>query len=213
MKKRLGAVGVFAVILTGCGSGETVSEVPVDTSVQEQAMEEQVMMEKEVADKAMMESEEKMAEASTTTVVDGVIGSPDHTTLVAAVKAADLVDTLSGAGPFTVFAPVNSAFEKLPEGTVETLLKPESKSDLAGILTYHVVASKAMSGDVVKMITDGGGSATVPTVQGGHLTLQLDGEQVTVTDENGGVATVTAVDLEHANGVIHVIDSVLLPAA
>jgi uncharacterized surface protein with fasciclin (FAS1) repeats len=138
-------------------------------------------------------------------------GSKDHTTLVAAVKAAGLVETLQGEGPFTVFAPVNPAFDALPAGTLDSLLMPENKDQLVGILTYHVVPTKAMSADVVKMITDGGGSATVNTVAGGTLTLKTSGGKVTVTDESGNVATVTAADLEASNGVIHVIDKVLLP--
>lgn len=168
----------------------------------------------EMAKDAMDKADDMVdAVAPTTNIVEAAIASPDHTTLVAAVTAAGLVDTLSGPGPFTVFAPVDSAFEALPAGTVETLLLPENKADLAAILTYHVVPAKAMSTDVVAMITEGGGSAEVTTVQGGVLTLKAEGESVTVTDESGNVATVTAVDLEQSNGVIHVIDTVLLPAS
>jgi uncharacterized surface protein with fasciclin (FAS1) repeats len=145
------------------------------------------------------------------TVVDVAIGSKDHTTLVAAVTAAGLVDTLKGAGPFTVFAPVNAAFEALPAGTVDTLLKPESKDQLTKILTCHVVPAQALAADVAKMIADGSGMAKVKTVGGCELTAKLDGDKVTITDETGGVANVTAADLKGSNGVIHVIDKVLMP--
>ncbi len=144
-------------------------------------------------------------------VVDIAIGSPAHTTLVAAVKAADLVSVLKGSGPFTVFAPTNDAFGKLPAGTVETLLKPENKSQLSAVLTYHVVAGNIASKDVVEAIKKGNGKAVVTTVQGQALTLSLDGSKVKVTDANGNSAYVTAVDLKGSNGVVHVIDAVLLP--
>lgn len=145
------------------------------------------------------------------TIVDIAVGSEDHTTLVAAVTAADLVAVLQGAGPFTVFAPVNAAFAKLPEGTVTTLLKAENKAALAKILTYHVVAGNLDAAAVVKAITDGGGKVEVTTVSGGKLTVSLKDGKVILTDENGGVATVLVTDLKADNGVIHVIDSVVLP--
>lgn len=145
-------------------------------------------------------------------IVDNAVNSADHTTLVAAVQAADLVETLQGAGPFTVFAPTNAAFEALPEGTVETLLQPENKDQLATVLTCHVVAAEAMSDAVAQMIADGGGSAAVETVGGCTLQAQMDGDNITLTDETGGVATVTIADVRQSNGVIHVIDKVLLPA-
>ena len=144
-------------------------------------------------------------------IVENAVNSKDHTTLVAAVKAAGLVETLEGPGPFTVFAPVNAAFEALPAGTVDTLLKPEMKADLTKVLTCHVVAAKAMSADVMKMVMDDGGAHKVKTVGGCELTLKADGGKVTVTDENGNVANVTIADVEQSNGVIHVIDKVLLP--
>jgi len=145
------------------------------------------------------------------TIVDIAVGSKDHTTLVAAVTAADLVAVLQGAGPFTVFAPVNAAFGKLPEGTVTTLLKVENKAALAKVLTYHVVAGNLDAATVVKAITDGGGKVEVTTVSGGKLTVSLKDGKVILTDENGGVATVLVTDLKADNGVIHVIDSVVLP--
>jgi uncharacterized surface protein with fasciclin (FAS1) repeats len=144
-------------------------------------------------------------------VVDIAIGSPAHTTLVAAVKAADLVGTLKSKGPFTVFAPTNDAFAKLPAGTVETLLKPENKSKLAGILTYHVVAGNLMASDVVAAIKKGNGKAEVTTVNGQKLTISMMGDKVMITDANGNSAHVSAADLKGTNGVVHVIDSVLLP--
>jgi uncharacterized surface protein with fasciclin (FAS1) repeats len=145
------------------------------------------------------------------TVVENALESADHTTLVAAVQAAGLVETLSGAGPFTVFAPTNDAFAALPAGTVEGLLTPESKDALTKILTCHVVGAQALAADVAKMIADGGGTAMVDTVGGCKLTAALDGDMVKITDEAGGVATVVAADIMGSNGVIHVIDAVLLP--
>jgi uncharacterized surface protein with fasciclin (FAS1) repeats len=145
------------------------------------------------------------------TVADVAIGSKDHTTLVAAVQAAGLVDTLKGAGPFTVFAPTNDAFAALPAGTVDTLLKPESKDQLTKILTCHVVPAAAMAADVAKMIADGSGMAKIMTVGGCELTAKVEGDKVMIMDEAGGMATVTAADLKGSNGVVHVIDKVLLP--
>ncbi|MBZ0259654.1 MAG: fasciclin domain-containing protein [Hyphomicrobiales bacterium] len=144
-------------------------------------------------------------------IIENAVNSKDHTTLVAAVQAAGLVDTLSGAGPFTVFAPTNEAFAALPAGTVEGLLKPEAKDTLTKILACHVVPAKAMSDAVMKMVKDDGGAHMAKTVGGCMLNLKLDGDKVTVTDENGGVATVTIADVEQSNGVVHVIDKVLLP--
>lgn len=145
------------------------------------------------------------------TVVDVAVGSKNHTTLVAAVTAADLVATLQSAGPFTVFAPVNAAFDKLPAGTVETLLKPENKATLTKVLTYHVVAGNIDAAAVVKAIKDGNGKAVLTTVSGGKLTASVVDGKVILTDENGGTATVTATDLKAGNGIVHVIDGVVLP--
>ena len=144
-------------------------------------------------------------------VVDVAIGSAAHTTLVTAVKAADLVTTLKGKGPFTVFAPTNDAFAKLPAGTVETLLKPENKAKLAGILTYHVVAGKLSASDVVAAVKKGNGKAVLKTVNGEKITATLDGSKVKITDAKGGSAYVTTADLNASNGVVHVIDTVLMP--
>ncbi|TJY33473.1 fasciclin domain-containing protein [Pontimicrobium aquaticum] len=144
-------------------------------------------------------------------IVETAIASSDHTTLVAAVKAADLVDVLSSEGPFTVFAPTNAAFDKLPEGTVTTLLKAENKSTLQGVLTYHVVSGKFEAKDVIALIKKGNGKAVIPTVNGGKLTAMIMDDSVYITDENGNKAKVTTADLDQTNGVIHVIDSVVLP--
>ncbi len=146
-----------------------------------------------------------------TTVVDVAVGSKDHTTLVAAVKAAELVAILQSAGPFTVFAPTNAAFAKLPAGTLESLLKPENKATLAKILTYHVVAGNLDAAAVVKAITAAKGSLLVKTVSGGTLTASIEQGKVVLTDDNGAKATVVATDLKAGNGVVHVIDSVVLP--
>jgi uncharacterized surface protein with fasciclin (FAS1) repeats len=145
-------------------------------------------------------------------IVENAVNSADHTTLVAAVQAAGLVETLSGEGPFTVLAPVNSAFEALPEGTVESLLLPENKDQLTQILTCHVIPARALSTDIVSMVEADGGEHMVETVGGCMLTLKADGGAVTVTDENGTVANVTIPDVIQSNGVIHVIDAVLTPA-
>ena len=145
------------------------------------------------------------------TIVENVSKSEDHTTLVAAVTAAGLVETLQGDGPFTVLAPTNDAFAALPEGAVDTLLKPENLETLKTVLTCHVVAAKAMAADVLKMISDNDGEAEIGTVGGCKLTAKYDDEKVTFTDENGNAATVTIADVPSKNGVIHVIDTVLLP--
>ena len=148
----------------------------------------------------------------TKNIVENAVNSKDHTTLVAAVKAADLVEALQGAGPLTVFAPTNAAFEMLPAGTVDNLLKPENKAALQGVLKYHVVAGKFNAKDVLKLIKDNGGKATIPTLAGGKLYASLDDQGgVWIWDENGGKAKVTIADVNQKNGVIHVVDHVLLP--
>lgn len=152
-----------------------------------------------------------VSDAAASNIVEIAVGSKDHSTLVAAVKAAGLVETLMGPGPFTVFAPVNSAFDKLPAGTVETLLKPENKATLTKILTYHVVAGNLDSTAVVAAIKKGNGKAELTTVSGGKLWAMLDGKNVVLKDEKGGKSMVTAVDLKGSNGVIHVIDTVVMP--
>ncbi|MEO5619247.1 MAG: fasciclin domain-containing protein [Candidatus Eisenbacteria bacterium] len=145
-------------------------------------------------------------------IVENAVNSADHTTLVAAVKAAGLVETLKGPGPFTVFAPTNDAFENLPQGTVETLLKPENKGHLTKVLTYHVVAGKLGAAELKKMIVKGGGTATLATASGGQLWAMLNGEwNVVLKDEAGNVAHISTYDVNQSNGVIHVIDRVVLP--
>ena len=144
-------------------------------------------------------------------IVDNAVNSKEHTTLVAAVKAAGLVDTLKSPGPFTVFAPTNTAFSALPAGTVDTLLKPENKGKLSGVLTYHVVPGKLSAADLMKQIEAGGGKATLKTAAGGTLTATASGKTVNITDESGGTSKVTIADVNQSNGVIHVVDKVLLP--
>ena len=147
----------------------------------------------------------------TKNIVENAVNSKDHTTLVAAVQAAGLVDTLKSAGPFTVFAPVNSAFDKLPAGTVDTLLKPENKATLVKILTYHVVAGNMDSKAIAKAIKKGHGKAELTTVAGGKLWASMDGKTLVLTDEKGGKSRVTIADVRQSNGVIHVVDTVLMP--
>jgi uncharacterized surface protein with fasciclin (FAS1) repeats len=144
-------------------------------------------------------------------IIENAVNSKDHTTLVAAVKAAGLVDTLQGAGPFTVFAPVNAAFAALPAGTVDNLLKPENKGTLTTVLTYHVVPGKLDSQSLMRMIKEGKGKAALKTVQGGELWAMMSGDAVTITDAKGGTSKVTISNVNQSNGVIHVIDKVLMP--
>jgi uncharacterized surface protein with fasciclin (FAS1) repeats len=148
---------------------------------------------------------------TTKNIVENAVNSKDHTTLVTAVKAAGLVETLQSAGPFTVFAPTNSAFDMLPAGTVNNLLMAENKPALTGVLTYHVVAGRWSSADIAKMIKEGNGKAEVKTVAGGKLWLMMEGKKIAIKDEKGGVAYVTIKDVNQSNGVIHVIDHVLMP--
>ena len=148
----------------------------------------------------------------TKNIVENAVNSADHTTLVAAVKAAGLVETLEGPGPFTVFAPTNEAFNKLPSGTVDTLMKPENKAALTKILTYHVVAGRWSASDLMKKIKEGNGSAELTTVEGGRLWVMLhEGKQIMLKDEKGGTALVTIANVFQSNGVIHVIDTVVMP--
>jgi uncharacterized surface protein with fasciclin (FAS1) repeats len=148
----------------------------------------------------------------TKTIVQNAVNSPIHTTLVAAVKAGGLVDTLNSPGPFTVFAPTNDAFAKLPSGTVDTLVKPENKATLDKILTYHVVAGRISSKQIAGMIKKGGGKATLKTVQGEDLIASMMGDKIMLTDSKGGMCTITTADVFQSNGVIHVVDTVLMPS-
>ncbi len=147
----------------------------------------------------------------TKNIIENAVNSKDHTTLVAAVKAAGLVETLQSAGPFTVFAPTNDAFAKLPAGTVDNLLKPENKATLSAVLTYHVIAGKFSSADVAKAIKAGNGKAEFKTVQGGKLWAMMDGKNVVLKDEKGNTSKITIMDVNQSNGVIHVIDTVVMP--
>jgi uncharacterized surface protein with fasciclin (FAS1) repeats len=144
-------------------------------------------------------------------IIENAVNSKDHTTLVTAVKAAGLVETLEGAGPFTVFAPTNEAFDKLPMGTVETLLKPENKAKLTGILTYHVVPGRLDSQELTNLIQAGNGMAELKTVSGGRLWAMMKGNKLVLKDENGGMATITVKNVYQSNGIIQVVDQVLLP--
>jgi uncharacterized surface protein with fasciclin (FAS1) repeats len=145
------------------------------------------------------------------TIIENAVNSKDHTTLVAAIKAADLVETLQGDGPFTVFAPVNKAFEKLPKGTVETVLKPENKVTLTAVLTYHVIPGKISAADFVAAIKKGGGQAMYKTVEGEELTVKQNGRRLEIIDAKGDKSFVTIADVNQKNGVIHVVDTVLHP--
>jgi len=195
MKKLLLSLSVIAMIsFTSCKNNE---------SKESEAKQDEAAMEAET-------SKEEVEEAPQT-VVEIAVGNENFTTLVTAVKAAELVETLSSEGPFTVFAPTNDAFAKLPEGTVATLVEPENKEQLTGILTYHVVSAKFMAADVVKAIEENEGSFTIPTVQGGELVATLDGENVVITDANGNTSTVVMADVDASNGVIHAIDTVVMP--
>lgn len=168
-------------------------------------------------DKKMMKEDTKMVGGAamypSKNIVENAVNSKDHTTLVAAVKAAELVDVLQSEGPFTVFAPTNAAFDKLPMGTVDTLLKPENKEQLQTVLKYHVVAGKWNAKEILTLIEKGDGKAVINTVSGGTLTAWKKGKDVYVSDENGNSAKVTIADVNQSNGVIHVIDTVLLPKA
>lgn len=184
--RALGIAAALMITVAACGSDAKTADEPTTTKV---------------------ETSTTVAAASDPgTIVDVAAGNEDFSTLVAAVKAASLVETLSGDGPFTVFAPTNDAFDALPAGTVDTLLKPENKDTLAGILTYHVVAGKVMAGD----LSDG---QKVKTVQGEELTVGIDGDMVTLTDANGAAVNIVKTDIETSNGVIHVIDGVVQPKA
>jgi uncharacterized surface protein with fasciclin (FAS1) repeats len=144
-------------------------------------------------------------------IIENAVNSKEHTTLVAAVKAAGLVETLEGVGPFTVFAPTNAAFNKLPKGTVDNLLKPENKGTLTTVLTYHVVAGRMNASDLAKAIKAGNGTAELTTVQGGKLWAMMKGKNIILKDEKGGMSKVTIADVNQSNGVIHVVDTVLMP--
>ena len=207
--KRLVPVLLARAMLAACNSGDTTNDM---TNIDNAMMANDSMA---MTNDMAMSANPMVGGAEmfpTKNIVENAMNSADHTTLVAAVKAAGLVDTLSGAGPFTVFAPTNAAFEKLPAGTVDTLLKPENKKMLTDVLTYHVVAGKMSAADLAKAIEAGGGSAKLTTVEGGTLTATMSGNTITLTDEKGGKSTVTQGDVMQSNGVIHVVDTILMPA-
>lgn len=203
--QKLLATGLFAALFftTSCEKKETV-----DTSMEQPPMEENIVVEDTVQSSVMVGGAEMYP---TRNIVENAVNSADHTTLVAAVKAADLVETLSSAGPFTVFAPTNAAFDMLPKEAVANLMKPENKAALTGILTYHVVSGKVSAEDLMKQIKDGNGKATLTTVAGGKLTAWEKDGKVYLTDEKGGESMVTIADVNQSNGVIHVVDHVLMP--
>ena len=210
MNKTLIASALLACIATAC-SPKTEAETTVPVADAAPAAEMPAAMPEAApmpAANPMVGGAEMFADKD---IIDNAVNSKDHTTLVAAVKAAGLVDTLKGAGPFTVFAPTNAAFAALPAGTVDTLLKPENKPTLTKVLTYHVVAGKWDAAAISKMIADGKGMATIKTVAGGTLTAKASGKTIMLTDEKGGTANVTIADVYQSNGVIHVVDKVLLP--
>lgn len=193
------AIATLAFTLGICSSGFSQ-----DNSMKKQKMKkEKMMMQTKIVGGAEMYPNKN--------IIENAVNSKDHTTLVAAVKAADLVETLQGEGPFTVFAPTNAAFEKLPKGTVETLVKPENKEKLQGILTYHVVAGKVSAIDLMKMIKKENGKAELTTVNSTKLTAMLKGKNIQLKDANGAISNVTITDVNQSNGIIHVIDTVVLP--
>lgn len=206
MKTLLGAAATAA--LAACsGGGEADDQAQMADEI---AVQNEMVVDTNAASSTVMVGGAAMYPDKT--IVENASQSADHTTLVAAVKAAGLVDTLSGAGPFTVFAPTNAAFEKLPAGTVDTLVKPESKKALTDILTYHVVPGRMTAADLTRAIEQGGGTATLDTVAGGSLTATQSGGTITLTDAKGGTSTVTQGDVLQSNGVIHVVDTVLMPS-
>lgn len=216
-KSNLFAVACLSLVLMAASCGTTEKKMDNDSAMKEKTMKDEKMMKKEtmMKDDKMMDEKTVMVGGAamypSKNIVENAVNSKDHTTLVAAVKAAGLVETLQGDGPFTVFAPTNAAFEKLPEGTVPTLLMAENKAKLQGVLTYHVVAGKMNGLDLMNAIKKGNGKAMLKTVNGGSLTAMLKGKNIVIMDENGGTSMVTIADVNQSNGVIHVVDSVLLP--
>ncbi len=195
------------VVMTSCNDGKKK-----EAEMEAEKMEQEAEAEKEKM--AMQAEEEKMkAEAMESSIAAKAMATESLSTLVAAVKAADLATMLSEPGEYTVFAPDNAAFEKLPAGTVETLLKPENKEKLKGILTYHVVAGKVDANTLVTAIKDSNGKYVVKTANGGELTASLSGESVILTDANGNKSTVKATDVQASNGIVHIIDTVVMPKA
>ena len=211
MKKSLIALAILSASLSAACSPKQETETPMPVADAAAPAAEMAPATEPAAMPAanpMVGGAEMLASKD---IIDNAVNSKDHTTLVAAVKAAGLVDTLKGAGPFTVFAPTNAAFDALPAGTVDTLLKPDMKADLTKVLTYHVVPGKLDAAALSEQIAAGGGSASLNTVQGEALTAKAAGNGITLTDAKGNVATVTTADVYQSNGVIHVVDKVLMP--
>lgn len=204
----LTAASVALIGLSGCNSKP--ADAPANSATADEGM-----MSADMADNGSMAAQTSMVGGAEMfpdkTIVDNAVNSPIHTTLVAAVKQAGLVDTLSGAGPFTVFAPTDTAFAALPAGTVDGLMKPAGKATLSKVLTYHVVPGRLTAADLAAKINAGGGKATLTTVEGEPLTLTSDGTTITITGMGGSKATVSQADVMQSNGVIHVVDGVLLP--
>ena len=198
---------IFAVVALAFVFGFSINSVSAQAMKDNKMKDDKMMMKK--GDNPMVGG---AAMYKTKNIVENAVNSKDHTTLVTAVKAAGLVDTLSSKGPFTVFAPTNEAFDKLPAGTVDTLVKPENKDMLTKILTYHVVAGNMDSKKIMKAIKKGNGKAMFKTVEGGMLTATMDGNTLVLTDEKGGMSRVTIADVKQSNGVIHVVDTVLMPS-
>lgn len=201
MKTRLLMIALasaVALTLTACATGETATRGSLAPASASASASANPM----VGGAAMLRSRD---------IIDNAVNSADHTTLVAAVKAAGLVETLKGAGPFTVFAPTNAAFAKLPAGTVDSLLLAENKPLLTTVLTYHVVPGRIDATELGKRIRAGGGSATLATVQGGSVTARMRGNDVVIVDAKGGTSVVATADVYQSNGVIHVVDTVLMP--
>lgn len=196
----IASAAVLSLSLAACGQ-----------SAETEATEAQPMTEPAAAPAANVPTVGGAPMYPNKTIVENASQSADHTTLVAAVTAAGLAETLSGPGPFTVFAPTNAAFAKLPAGAVEGLLKPEAKADLTKVLTYHVVPGDVTAAQLTQQIQAGGGRAELTTVQGGKLIASLEGGSVVITDAKGGKATVTQADVDQSNGVVHVVDTVLMP--
>jgi len=208
MSSRILLCAAATAALAACGGGEADNQAR--TAKMEQAEQTEIAVQANASvDSVMVGGAEMFPDKN---IVENASQSADHTTLVAAVKAAGLIDTLSGPGPFTVFAPTNAAFEKLPAGTVDTLVKPESKKALTGILTYHVVSGRMTAADLAKAIEQGGGTATLNTVAGGKLTATQAGGIISLKDSKGGSSKVTQGDVMQSNGVIHVLDTVLMPS-
>lgn len=214
MNKNLIAMALLAAVAASCsakpGADADSAETPPAETMPAETMPAAAAPEDAAAPAAnpMVGGAEMLASRD---IIDNAVNSADHTTLVAAVKAAGLVDTLKGAGPFTVFAPTNAAFDALPAGTVDKLLKPDMKADLTKVLTYHVVPGRLDAAAIADLIAAGTGSATLNTVQGQALTARAVADGITVTDAKGNVANVTTADVYQSNGVIHVVDKVLMP--